>query len=383
MTHSLLDQTARSALQSFVDRSGKGTAYLRRAQILLLADDEVPPETIAADLSVPIVHVRNLLRAYRREGLDLFPREIVLPPLFSADESLPEAGRKIMAELIGQIRAHETALADATDVTSVHETRKGIRRLRTALRMFAPYFEPGLLDDYSRRFRKSMGRLGRSRDTAVFLYKLDMYISRGAAFLEADELTALEALRDYWRERQADTDEEVRQYLAKGKFHSLLSEFDQFTHSPFMGVPVTTDPLFPPKVGPVAPVLIYERVAAVRAYSEHLAGAPLKRLHALRMRCKELRYTLEFFEPVMGRAGTEALATVVQLFAHLGDLNDARIHLEMLGRVEDEDLAPGVSLYRQAKEVELEQLIESLPGLWNEFDQLGWRQRLAAAVAVL
>lgn len=381
----LLSPEDKDSLQAFVNRSSPGTPYLRRARILLLADNDKTQETIAVEVEVPITRVRQILRAYNKEGLAFFPKELFSQSFFSADEEMAEAGRQIMAKLVNKAMSFESDLATATSVTAVHETRKTIRRLRTACKLFENFYENGLLASYRRRFRKFMRRLGRSRDNAVFLIKLNDYIEKAAhsAALTSEETEALRHLSTYWETHKTAADEKVRRYLSKDKYQVLLFEFESFTKIRGLGVPAAADPLTPIKVSHVAPILIYEKVAAVRAYDTFLDGPSLDLLHALRIKLKELRYSLEYFQPVMGPSAPEAIETVKKLLTHLGDLNDARIHLKMMASEEDEELNTAINLYRQAKEKELSGLIVDFSSLWNELENPEWRLQLASALAAM
>ncbi|MGD2050120.1 MAG: CHAD domain-containing protein [Chloroflexota bacterium] len=385
MVTPLLKPEDKESLQAFVDRSTAETPYLRRAKILLLADNNKTQEAIAVEVDVPITRVRQMLRAYKREGLALFPNELLLQQLFSTDEEMAEAGRLILASLVDKAKSFEPDLATITSVTAVHETRKTIRRLRTACKLFEPFFENGLLNSYRRRFRKFMRRLARSRDNAVFLIKLNQYIEElpDSEALTLEEVVALRQLSSHWEEKQSAVDEKVRGYLSKGKYQMLLSEFGSFTQTRGLGVQVAADPLAPTKVSYVAPVFINEKVSAVRAYDAYLDHASLELLHALRIKLKELRFSLEFFQPVMGPSAAQAIETVKKLLIHLGDLNDARIHLKMMDEVVKEDLTEAVLLYRQAKEVELAELKDNFPQLWRELENPEWRKQVALALAVM
>jgi CHAD domain-containing protein len=129
--------------------------------------------------------------------------------------------------------------------------------------------------------------------------------------------------------------------------------------------------------------MIYERAAAVRSCGDSIEAASLKRLHALRIQCKELRYTLEFFEPVMAPSAGELIETLKQLLTHLGDLNDARVHLQLLEQTPQEEAGEGVLIYRAVKERELECLIADLPPIWAKVDGPEWRRELGASLASL
>jgi hypothetical protein len=101
-----LSQEERKQLQEFVDSNPPGTAYWRRARILLLADSEKPAESIAFEVEVPVTRVHELLQVYQQQRLNVFPESILLPatPLFSPEEPMAEAGRKIMGTLLASMR---------------------------------------------------------------------------------------------------------------------------------------------------------------------------------------------------------------------------------------------------------------------------------------
>jgi CHAD domain-containing protein len=378
----MLKQDERQKLEGFVSRSVSGAPYRRRAQILLRADEGSSPEAIAIEMQLPVERVRQLIRAYNRQGLSLFPGSVTMPKaLFSPDDPLTLAAQKIMADLLQQIQIYQQGLETTTDTVSVHETRKGVRSLRTALRLFAPYFEEGLLDGYRKRFRKFMRRLAHSRDVDVFLFKLDGYLAQNRP--TASQQASFDSLRRCWQGRLEEANESIRKLMAKGKYHVLMDEFGRFTETDVRPADDLGDVIAPWKVRHLAPLFIAQKVTEVRAFDDHVQDASLARLHRLRIATKELRYTLEFFEPVLDPIVLSALETVKQLLLQLGDLNDARIHLQMLAETPGEEAAAAILVYRQAKEEELERLRQGLPGLWEALDSQAWRQTLATAVAVL
>ena len=105
---------------------------------------------------------------------------------------------------------------------------------------------------------------------------------------------------------------------------------------------------------------------------------PLPRFHALRKGCKGLRYTLEFFEDVLGPGARPLIKKVKALQDHLGDLQDAVVTSGVLRdyltwgtwRHGGHDLpgpvevivAPGAARYLAARQEEMERLIRTLPG---------------------
>jgi CHAD domain-containing protein len=379
----MLTASERVLLQAFVQRSEPGAAYVRRACLLLRVDEGVEPERAAAQGGISIVQARNLLRAFKRQRLGLFPETIFRSaPLFAADAPIGEAARAVMARLLDQVLEHEAVVRETATVTAVHEMRKAIRALSTALKLFSPFFVPGVLPAYRRPLRKIMRRLGRSRDRAVFVAQLYRFLEEAAP--AGVEQEALQMLATYWERSKVVADQEVQHYLKQPQPRSFLDNLARFLCSEGEGVAAQPEPWTAVKVRHLAPHLIYERLAAVRAFDDYLQQAPLSEMHRLRILTKELRYTLQFFEPVMGPTAMDAVATVKQLQEHLGALNDARIALQLLDETETEAApAAAVQHYRGVQTENVARLIDEFAPLWHEFDTFTWRQKLATALAAL
>lgn len=292
-------------------------------------------------------------------------------PLFTPDTVIAEAARIILANELATIQAHHAELLVA-DVVAVHETRKAIRRTFTAVKLFRPYFESGVLEGYRRPLRKIMRRLAPCRDEAVFLLKLGNYESAHGS---------LPGLRQYWTAQNAEADEVLTGYLRKPKRQQFWEEYARFTERVGQRVQPASQQIGPEKVRHLAPLLIYQRLAAVRAFDDHLQDPPLDRMHQLRIRFKDLRYALGFFVPVLGPEIEEARAHLKTMQNLLGDLNDARVALRMLA--DTPGLETAVSTYRVAKENEIKGLLAEFPRVWATFDSPSWRKLLGKAMLVL
>lgn len=291
------------------------------------------------------------------------------------DMPIAELGRQIMAEQFAILVQYDADLRDNTAVPSVHETRKAIRRTFTAIDMFSPYFAPALLADYKRQLKKLMKRLARSRDTAVFINKLQIYA--------ADSAAPLTSLQRYWQGQLSVADANVRLYLARPQwavfgqeYAAFLAQSGQGVRSAEIGAPIRARYLIP--------ILLYRRAAAVRAYDDYLNAEidlSLKQLHALRIQCKELRYAFQFFTPLLGPEIAPVIAVLEALQLNLGDLNDARVALKRL------DATPGrataVAHYRAFQTNEIVRLLAEFHPLWAKLNAPAWRQNLAAAISVL
>jgi CHAD domain-containing protein len=150
----------------------------------------------------------------------------------------------------------------------------------------------------------------------------------------------------------------------------------------------------------VLPVILYGRLAAVLAFDEWQRGAatPLPRLHRVRIAAKRLRYTLEFFEEVLGPEAHALIDQMKRLQDHLGEIQDDVVavtvlrdfltwgtwrHREGVPTPRAPVLAPGVASYLAARQRDLAQRLEEFPSHWAEFSDGSFTRKLAAALAVL
>jgi CHAD domain-containing protein len=300
-----------------------------------------------------------------------------------------EAGRKILAFHFARMRAHEPGTRAGIDVEELHDMRVATRRMRSALRVFAPYYKARTIRPYVVGLRRTARALGPVRDLDVFMQKAERYLDG----LGPDHAGDLDLLLDTWRDQREQARTEMLQVLDSSKHRDFVDAFGLFLETTGTGARQSAKiPPRPTLVRHVAPQLIYGRWASVQAFASLLEGAPISVLHALRIECKRLRYTVEFFEEVLAPSAEEVIEAVTRLQDHLGDLNDADVANAILGdfllgpRPDGEAgrlIAPGVVAYLAAKQSELQTLMETFPEAWQTFNQPSVRQALADAVAVL
>ncbi len=291
----------------------------------------------------------------------------------TADEHVAEAGRLIMAQQLATILAHEEGVRTNAEITAVHEMRKAIRRTFTCFKLFRPYFEPETLKPYRRGLRRIMRRLGTSRDLAVIRMKLDAY--NQSAEHPVNDLVA------QWETRQNVVDRITMRHLAQPKQQALLAQYHAFTEMPGQAVLDISNPWAPVKIRHHIPILIYQRIAAVRAFGDQLQSATVQQLHRLRIQFKELRYSLQFFAPLLGEEIQLTLENLKQSQEHLGDLNDTTIALLLLNEVVG--LETSVARYGAYQAVEQKRLVGSYLPIWQRFDQPAWRRDVAEIIGTL
>jgi CHAD domain-containing protein len=99
-----------------------------------------------------------------------------------------------------------------------------------------------------------------------------------------------------------------------------------------------------------------------------------QQMHVFRLRTKQFRYTLEFFEPVYNERIEPALEALRQLQKHLGEINDCATTLDLLNERKD----VGARLARALRE-SLDQksaaTAEEFREFWSEAFGAGARRR--------
>ena len=234
-----------------------------------------------------------------------------------------------------------------TDPEAIHDLRVAVRRLRTLLRLGRPIFGR-FHTDLIRAVYTRVGRAtGALRDEEVFLELLDKHGRGITAPLDAE----LEAFVGTRRVRERSLRGEVLQAL----------ETDAITEARTMLAALLALPVRPKRDRELAR---FGRRAVIRALSEVDAhrdakSGEVEELHALRIAYKHLRYTLEFFGPVLPPDLTAAEEVAVRFQKRLGDLHDLDVALVTIaeatrarndeGRVEAE-LAEALSQrFREAR----------------------------------
>jgi CHAD domain-containing protein len=305
----------------------------------------------------------------------------------SAADTLAEAGRKVMRFHFARLLANEEGTRLGEDIEALHDMRVATRRLRAAFQVFGEAFEPGALKDYLKGLRATGRALGGVRDLDVFLDKTRLYLDA----LPEERRQGLDPLVQELETQREDKRVAMLDYLDSQDYHTFKRQFNIFLSTPGAGIQhFGQDEPEPRLVSELAPVLIYTRLAAVRAYDPFIADVHLETLHALRIEFRKLRYAVEFFSEVLGKPVENVIEEFKRLQEHLGDLNDANVAGQIVGAVIQkmgkeagmEDMEP-VHTYQAARVEERDRLVESFPAVWARFNSTDLRRRLAEALAPL
>lgn len=300
-------------------------------------------------------------------------------PSISADQPIAEAVRVILGGLFLALREHEARYHAGDLVEGVHKMRVSTRRMRTLIRLYGDRFDEKALRDIVIGMRKTARRLGAVRDLDVLIEHLRDY----QEMLPNDEQGQIEPLVRHWQSRQETARRALDQYLISKPYRRFLKHLDTFTSQPGLGVVGDGGAVVPRQVRHILGSTVWRRYEAVWAYAPVLHEADDETLHALRIECKYLRYSLEFFRDVLGEAKAAPLiVSVVALQEHLGDLHDASVAREIMD-LAGEMATPARERYLANREREVEILAKKTPGLWAKLESARYRRNMATMLAAL
>jgi CHAD domain-containing protein len=207
----------------------------------------------------------------------------------------------------------------AIDIEFLHDLRVAVRRTRSILKLVGDVLPDKLAERFTPEF-KWLGDLTTPvRDLDVYLLELDTMSAR----LTSADPRDLDPFRSFLiRHRGAERRRLVRG-LRSRRFEKLMSDWRG-------ELAAAAETAGGPTVGALARQRVegaYRKVA--RLGTRIKADSPSEQVHALRKRCKELRYLLEVFRPLCADAPhRQLLKELKALQDTLGEFQDGEVQRE-------------------------------------------------------
>ncbi len=300
-------------------------------------------------------------------------------------DTMAEAGRKVLAFHFQKMLKEEEGARKGDDIEAVHKMRVATRRMRAALKMFAPYYKAKVVRKLEDDLRDTAKALGSVRDLDVALEHVDDYGSK----LSEDARAGLEPLENDWRKQRDKARKKLVAHLDSNDYKRFVARFKDFVETPGKGVLKTDDDEVQPiLVRHLAPAAIWDAFAEVRAYDRVVADAPVDTLHQLRIHSKRLRYTLEFFAEDLGPNAEAMVEAVTTMQDHLGELHDAHVSIATLEAFLSQQSRkgrelPAVQDYLKSRQEAEVHFCETFGPVWESISGEAFRKKLGKAVARL
>ncbi|MBZ0303345.1 MAG: CHAD domain-containing protein [Anaerolineae bacterium] len=299
------------------------------------------------------------------------------------EDAITEAGRKVLQGEFVKILQYDAGARTGEDIENVHKMRVAIRQTRSAFRLLDEYFQPGVLRTYRRDLRKVMRALASVRDLDVMIHDLSSFELPA----EDGQANALRDVIDSLDQRRVVARRHLIETLDSKGYRRFLKNYVEFLTTPGAGArSVPEGTVVPFQVRHVLPPLIYQHLAAVRAYEPVLDSADGPTFHALRIEFKRLRYVVSLFSGVLGKDIGGFINELKQIQDVLGRMNDIEVAREALtDLMEDLDGDENAALWLYLGHLEREKpaLHDQFPAVWQRFNTKTVQRKLASAVAAL
>ena len=260
-----------------------------------------------------------LALAPRKPGKYSAKRPMTVAPDVPADQAV----RRLLRLLFAMLRHNEAGIRRTNEAVYVHDFRVAVRRARVLVGQMRAVFPAA----DAQRFRKTLARLGRMTGD---LRDLDVFILAEAAFAanrETAELS-LQPVSAFLREQRREHARRLAEVFESAWYRTALAEWQAFAAPDAPPTPAA------PRLGDVLAARVTDHCRALAEVgADRLAQADDAQLHALRIRCKKLRYLIDFFvDGFPGRPVRAMLKRLKRVQRALGGLQDLSVQQGWLDR---------------------------------------------------
>jgi CHAD domain-containing protein len=236
------------------------------------------------------------------------------PPPAPFTGSAVELALGVLREQFGRMLAHDPGTRLGQDPEELHDMRVAVRRMRAALKIFREVLPPRVVR-LSGPLSWIGGVLGPVRDLDVQQSRLDLW----CATVDPGEREALEALSSLLARRHAAARRRMLRALDTARYRRLVERISrELAREPgrkgARRRPAALE----------APPIVRRRYRSAHKQGRRVEpDGPPEPYHRLRIRCKALRYALEFHAALWGDPARRMIRAVVALQDLLGEHQDA------------------------------------------------------------
>ncbi len=321
----LLEPDAETRIEVALDRgevqSRQNSEPICELELELLAGQPVALYRLAMQLTEHIaLHPEPASKAER--GYRLFTAAPVKPRKAGSlkfDGQLPPcaAFRHIALDCLAHLQGNERGAIAGQDPEFIHQARVAIRRLRAALKLFAPVLPAGFAAAWNPAWRETAAALGDARNWDVFIDEILPPLQ--SAFPDHPEVVQLT--------KRAQRQQKIAQHraaaaLASPDYSWLMLDFSGALWS-------LADAPEAPAIAAFARQRLQRRQRQVVNLAKQITQLDSEQRHGLRICCKKLRYALEFFAPLFASGQhthlRSALASAQDILGEMNDLHTATL----------------------------------------------------------
>ncbi len=259
-------------------------------------------------------------------------------PLITPSDTLTEAGIKLLRQQLDHFMQAADSLPLLDEPAPVHRMRVASRRMRAILRVFGAGLGPWA-NAVKKHLTGIADELGDIRDSDVYRAFLETYASQHCP------RTHLRSVRAMARAEQRFRCEAIMPLIehAGSEEHAVFIATFRREMEDHLTEEAGLDAASRIPLSKVAPKLLRRGIKAVLRYDRPLRTYSSDELHALRIACKRLRYTSEFFAPLYTDELKLIHTPVLAMHRLLGDVHDADVYRRRLKTVLGRKPRPGAA----------------------------------------
>ncbi len=290
-------------------------------------------------------------------------------PVIQSETPISESVRRVLQRLVEKLWSLEYGLGFEEDPEYVHEMRVATRRIRTALSMVCQALGPQG-EYWSGEFAWLGKALGALRDVDVMIEMIQAYRpeaprTHGKAL---DELVAsLRRSRGIYRGK-------LLKAVTSARYEKLSSGFGRAVQNPIGSLQglQAVGPRAGTPTGVEAGRILTRRIDQLAGHGRDIVGLDAEALHRVRLECKALRYTVEFFRDLYGPDLDDLHKACQRLQDLLGGIHDIDVWIERLSAQEKrnaEDKAIGRAVRALVKSLQQrrQETLDQAGKAWKRF----------------
>ena len=280
-------------------------------------------------------------------------------PVFKKSQNIESALQSLIGTCLAHVQSNIPGALLKLDEEYLHQARVGLRRLRVTLAIAYRYRPNAELAELRVQVAKLGVELGRSREWDVFVTQTLAPI--------CTRLPEHEGLREVLHASERERKHQhagMENSLASQDFQKLLLRFGALMHGmqTEQGVPsVVSLEIFARQV-------LEKRRKQILRCGRELTGENAAQLHALRIACKKLRYSIEMLGSLFSDPKYVAyLAGLSELQNILGTLNDIAVAHRLLNKLDNAARHDTLALIRGWMEHDYAERVAEFDQAWKRY----------------
>lgn len=299
-----------------------------------------------------------------------------IPGLECTADALIWAG-EVLRTRFDEIVELRGAALNSDDIEAVHDIRVSVRRLRSALRDFAPILRKGALKAVGKDLKNLADTLGAARDLDVAIAALEKLQLKAK---DETVKTGIQRLIEEKRKQRADAQLDLMTALGVSAIEDLKARFYAALEKAIRKKKGSESLSF----NDAGRKAVFDNLEDFCSLSTSLYKPfEIKKLHRLRISAKRLRYAIELFTACWGALVEPFAEEISKMQSFLGEIHDADLWIESFSRrlLENEQETSPTDLWLLSRFVRLRtKNYRRAVELWSEWKTENFVERLRELV---